>query len=62
MHKIETILFGIAILLFGVASTLIYQNTEWGFFEVAGIIAPFIGLGISALGLFYEGKDNDNNV
>lgn len=60
MHKIETILFGISFLLFGIASVLIYNNTEWGFFEITGIICPIIGLLISILGVFYEGKDNDD--
>ncbi|MBO7196525.1 MAG: hypothetical protein J6V80_04270 [Clostridia bacterium] len=61
MHKVETILFGIAILLFGIASLLIYKNTEWGFFEVAGVIAPILGLGISTLGVFYEGNSGKND-
>ena len=61
MHKIETILFGIAILLFGIASLIIYKNTAWGFFEVAGIIAPILGLGVSVVGVFYEGKDDESD-
>lgn len=60
MHKIETILFGISFLLFGIASVLIYNNTEWGFFAITGIISPIIGLLISILGVFYEGKNNDD--
>ena len=61
MHKIETILFGIAVILFGIASILIYNNTEWGFFEVVGIISPIIGLIISIIGVFWDGKNTDSN-
>lgn len=61
MHKVETILFGIALILFGIASILIYNNTEWGFFEIAGIIAPFLGLGISVVGVLYDGKNNEDD-
>ena len=61
MYKIETILFGIALILFGIASVLIFNNTDWGFFEVAGIVAPILGLVISVVGVFYEVKPNSND-
>lgn len=61
MHKIEAILCGIAIILFGIASTLIFNNTEWSFFEISGIIAPFLGILISIIGVFYEGKDDNSD-
>lgn len=59
MHKLETIVFGIAVILFGIASILIYNNTEWGFFEVVGIIAPIVGLIISTIGVFEDAKNNE---
>ena len=51
MHKIETILFGIAIILFGIASALV-SNFFYlgGVFEIFAILAPIGGLIICVIG------------
>ncbi|MBQ8413963.1 MAG: hypothetical protein IJX58_01790 [Clostridia bacterium] len=59
MHKIENILIGIALILFGIASMLIFNYTEWGVFEVFGVISPIVGLIVVIVGAIYEGKTND---
>lgn len=59
MHKIETILGGIAFILFGIASMLIAEYTYWGLFELFAIFCPIIGLGFSIFGLVYDGKKDD---
>jgi len=56
MHKIETILGGITIIIFGIASLLIFEHTKWSLFEILGISCPIIGLIFSVTGLFYEPK------
>ena len=63
MHKIETILFGIAIILFGIASAAIVLITDWGIFDLLAVFAPFIGLAVCVIGLFdkgYSKSDKDN--
>ena len=57
MQKIETILGGIAIILFGIASLMIFRQTNWGLFEVLGICCPVIGLAITIFGLVFEGEN-----
>ena len=59
MHKIETILGGIAIILFGIAAMPIAEYTGWGLFEIFAILCPIIGLGFSIFGLIYDGKKDD---
>ena len=59
MHKIETILFGIAIIIFGIASALISLLTNWGFFAPLAIFAPFVGLAVAVIGIFDRGYDKD---
>ena len=61
MHKVETILFGIALILFGIASLIILDYSGWGFFEVTGIVSPILGIVISIIGVFYEGKPKYDN-
>ncbi len=61
MHKIEGILFGIALILFGIASILIADITQWGFFEVLGVICPFLGLASAIIGLFDRGGSDSND-
>ena len=60
MHKIESILFGIALILFGIASILIANATHWGFFEVIGIVLPFFGLASAIIGIFDNGGSSDD--
>ena len=55
MHKTETILFGIALILFGIASALISLITDWAFFDLLAIFMPFIGLAVCVIGLFDKG-------
>ena len=59
MQKSENILIGIALILFGIASMLIFNYTEWGVFEVFGVISPIAGLIVVIVGAIYEGKTND---
>ena len=64
MHKLETILFGIALILFGIASSLIVIITDWGFFDLSAIFMPFIGIAVAVIGLFDKGvsrKATDEN-
>lgn len=64
MHKLETILFGIALILFGIASALIVIITDWGFFDLPAIFMPFIGIAVALIGLFDKGasrKPTDEN-
>lgn len=62
MHRIEAILFGMVLILFGIASLLMAGYTDWGFCEVVGIIFPFLGLAAAVIGLFDNGgKDDDSN-
>ena len=60
MHRVESILFGISLILFGIASILIASYTKWGFFEVVGIIFPFLGLITAVIGVFDNGGSGDN--
>ena len=61
MHRIESILFGIALILFGIASILIANVTQWGFFEIVGIVFPFLGLISAAIGIFDKGDSDNKN-
>lgn len=61
MHKIETILGGIAIILFGIASILLLDYLGGIFFELTAVICPFLGLGLTIFGLIYDGKKEKNN-
>lgn len=57
MHKIENILVGIGLILFGIASILLVRLTDWMIFELLGVIAPIIGIIVVIAGAIYEGKD-----
>lgn len=59
MHKIETLLFGIALILFGIASTLIFKDNGWSLFGFTGIVFPILGLAVSIIGLFDKDYSND---
>ena len=61
MHKVESILFGIALILFGIASILIAKVTNFGFFEVTGIVFPFLGLISATIGVFDNGEKNNKD-
>ena len=68
MHKIETLLFGIALILFGIASILIFEDNGWSLFGFTGVVSPILGLVVSFIGLFdkdYSGNeektDNEND-
>ncbi len=63
MHKVQTILFGIALIIFGIASALIAILTDWGFFDLLAIFMPFIGLAVCVIGLFDKGysKQHEND-
>jgi len=61
MYKVETILLGIALILFGIASMLIAEYTRFRFFEFFAVVAPILGLIISVIGVFYEGKTKNDS-
>ena len=61
MHKIETILGGIAIILFGIASLLIYQSTSSDLFLTMGAACSVIGIIFSIIGVFYNGRNDSND-
>ena len=58
MHKLETILGGIAIILFGIASLIIYPHASSDLFLIMGAVCSVVGLIFSIIGLFYNGKDD----
>lgn len=55
MHKIETMLFGIALILFGIASLILATYNGLDIFYVIGTISPLLGLIFSIVGLFDNG-------
>lgn len=56
MKQIRFILFGIAVLLFGVCANLLagldLPTLRNGIYELLGVICPFVGIAISGYGLF----------
>ena len=61
MHKVETILFGIALIIFGIASIMIVEYNGWQVFELFGVASPILGIIVSLVGLFYDGKKEKDN-
>lgn len=61
MHRIETILGGIALILFGIASMMIAEYTYWGLFELLAVVCPIIGIGFSIFGLLYNEKSSPSD-
>ena len=61
MHKVETILFGIAMILFGIASIIIADYTGFALFELFGVVFPILGIITSFIGLFDGEKIKNNN-
>ena len=55
MHKIENILFGIALILFGIASMLITEYTDWGLFELFAVLCPIVGIVFTIFAMIYDG-------
>ena len=55
MHKIENILFGIALILFGIASMLIAEYTGWGLFELFAVLCPIGGIVFTIFAMIYDG-------
>ena len=61
MHKIETILFGIALILFGIAALIVATDTGLDIAYFIGTISPLAGLTSSIIGLFDNGgKSKDD--
>ncbi len=61
MKNIKLLLFGIAVILFGICAVLLsgLQGTPTfhnGVFELAGIICPIAGVLLSAVGFFKKDK------
>ena len=52
MKSIKTILFGIALMVFGFGSCYIGSLTSWMPAEVIGLISPIIGIGFAIAGHF----------
>ena len=55
MHKIETLLFGIALILFGIAALIVAFDTGMDIAYIIGTVSPIAGLISSIIGLFDNG-------
>ena len=55
MHKIENILFGIALILFGIAALPLAEYTGWGLFELFAVLCPIGGIAFTILAMIYNG-------
>ena len=61
MHKIETLLFGISLILFGIAALILAADYGLDIFYIIGTVSPLAGLISSIIGLFDNGgKDRKN--
>ena len=60
MHKIENILFGIALILFGIAALPLAEYTGWGLFELFAVLCPIGGLGFTIFAMIYDGPKDKN--
>ena len=58
MHKIETILGGIALILFGIWGYNMAIGTEWLVFSIIAFVAPLLGMAAVICGLFQK-NEND---
>ena len=54
MKKIQTLLYGIALILAGIACLLMESLEHSGIFELAGAILPILGLGVASVGFFSQ--------
>lgn len=61
MHKIETLLFGIVLILFGIAALILANDNGLDIFYIIGTISPLLGLISSIIGLFDKGGKSDND-
>lgn len=56
MKSIKTILFGIALMVFGFGSCYIGALTNWTPAQIIGIFVPVVGVGFAVAG-YFGGQD-----
>ena len=61
MHKIETLLFGISLILFGIAALILAVYNGLDIFYIIGTVSPLAGLISSIIGLFDNGSKDQKD-
>lgn len=59
MHKIETILGGIALILFGIWGYNMAVGTEWLVFSIIAFAAPLLGMAAVIFGLLQKDEKSE---
>lgn len=59
MHKIETILGGIALILFGIWGYNMAIGTEWLVFSIIAFVTPVLGIAAVIFGLLQKDEKSE---
>ena len=59
MHKIETILGGIALILFGIWGYNMAIGTEWLVFSIIAFVTPVLGMAAVVYGLLQKDEKGE---
>jgi len=59
MHKIETILGGIALILFGIWGYNMALGTEWLVFSIIAFVTPLLGMAAVIFGLLQKDEKSE---
>lgn len=59
MHKIETILGGIALILFGIWGYNMAIGTEWLVFSIIAFVTPVLGMAAVVYGLLQKDEKSE---
>ena len=59
MHKIETILGGIALILFGIWGYNMAIGTEWLVFSIIAFVTPVLGMAAVIFGLLQKDEKSE---
>ena len=59
MHKIETILGGIALILFGIWGYNMAIGTEWLVFSIIAFVTPLLGMAAVIYGLLQKDEKGE---
>lgn len=59
MHKIETILGGIALILFGIWGYNMAIGTEWLVFSIIAFVTPVLGIATVIFGLLQKDEKSE---
>ena len=59
MHKIETILGGIALILFGIWGYNMAIGTEWLVFSIIAFVTPLLGMAAVIFGLLQKDEKSE---